>query len=80
MKLSTLIKAAGRELGMRRAVYPNRVAANKMRPAAAAEEIASMETIHAILKAISESPTLREGIAAAGIILEPEQPKQAEML
>lgn len=80
MKLSTLIKAAGRELGMRRAVYPNRVAANKMRPATAAEEIASMEKIHAILKVISESPSLRDGIAAAGIILEPEQPTQSELL
>ncbi len=80
MNLSTLIKAAGRELGMRRAVYPNRVASNKMRPATAAEEIASMEAIHAILKAISESTTLREAIAAAGIILEPEQPTHSELI
>lgn len=80
MKLSTVIKAAGRELGMRRAVYPNRVAAGKMRAAAAAEEIASIEAIHAILKAVEDSPEIRARLAAAGINLEPEQPTQTELL
>jgi hypothetical protein len=39
-----------------------------------------MEKIHAILKAISESPSLRAGIAAAGITIEPEQPTQSQLL
>lgn len=73
MKLSTLIRAAGRELGMRRNVYPRRVQDRKMRMETAAEEIAAMETIHKILKAADESPNLREAIAAAGITLDPEQ-------
>jgi hypothetical protein len=52
--LAELIAAAERELAMRRAVYPGRVAAKKMSQAKADHEIACMEGILKTLKTEEE--------------------------
>lgn len=48
--LDRQIACVGRELGMRRGVYPKWVTAGRMTPAKAAEEIAAMAAVYDTLK------------------------------
>lgn len=52
--IDTQIAAADRELGMRRAVYPRRVAAKQMTQAKATAETEAMEAIVATLRLVKE--------------------------
>lgn len=46
------IKAVGRELGMRRNVYPKFITSQRITPEKAAQEIAAMEAVYETLKRI----------------------------
>lgn len=58
MDIADQIAAARRELGMRRGVYPRRVADGKMKQAKADHEIAAMEAIIATLEAVEAKERL----------------------
>lgn len=56
--LARQIKAVGREIGLRRAVYPRQVASGRMKQADADDELAAMEAVYEMLKALA---SLAEG-------------------
>lgn len=60
VSLDDMIAAAGRELGLRRSVYPKRVRAGQMTQAQADRETAAMAAILANLKA-QQPETKQEG-------------------
>lgn len=81
MKLSDLIKAAKREAGMRRAVYPNRVESGKMKAATAEHETACMDGIVQILETIRDYPLALAAVTSCeGISFDPEPPAQQQLL
>lgn len=55
VSLDDQIKAAGRELGMRRSTYPRWVRLERMSQAEADKELAAMDAIYATLKALKTS-------------------------
>lgn len=56
--LDDQIKEVGREIGMRKNVYPKWVAAKRMSQADMDRRIATMEAAYATLKACKERPAL----------------------
>jgi hypothetical protein len=56
------IKAAERELAMRRRVYPRRVDDGKMTPEKSVHEIAAMEAIIETLKGLAPALTKQPGL------------------
>lgn len=55
------IAEVGREIGLRRYVYPGFVARGKMTQAAADEHLARMEAAYATLKAVRDNPAALMG-------------------
>ena len=54
MTLAVQIKAVEREIAMRKAVYPKRVATKAMKPETAAHEIAAMEAVLKTLRSLEQ--------------------------
>lgn len=54
VSLDDMIKCAGRELGLRKAVYPKMVTMGRMTQASADIEITRMEAVYATLKKLQE--------------------------
>lgn len=50
------IAEVGREIGLRRNVYPGFVARGKLTQAAASEHLARMEAVYETLKAVRDNP------------------------
>lgn len=53
--LDDQIKAVGREIGLRRAVYPKFIASKRMTPENAALEIERMEAVYETLKKLRDA-------------------------
>jgi hypothetical protein len=69
MTLDEMIRCAGRELGLRRAVYPKWVAQKRMDQADADFEIACMDAIYSYLKAAKESSPPPQSASPDGVSL-----------
>lgn len=59
VSLDDMIRCAGRELGIRRTVYPKFIASGRMKQDEADREIARMDAIYATLKALKSSQETR---------------------
>lgn len=53
ISLDEQVKAVGREIGLRKAVYPKLIGSGRMAEAAAAIEIRRMEAVYATLKRLA---------------------------
>jgi hypothetical protein len=69
MTIDDMIRCAGRELGLRRAVYPKWVAQKRMNQADADFEIACMDAIYSYLKAAKESSPPPQSASPDGVSL-----------
>lgn len=56
MTLDEQIKSVGREIGLRRAVYPKFVASKKLTQEKADHELAAMEEVYKTLKSLAAAP------------------------
>jgi hypothetical protein len=69
MTLDEMLRCAGRELGLRRAVYPKWVAQKRMNQADADFEIGCMDAIYSYLKAAKESSPPPQSASPDGVSL-----------